>query len=106
MDKQAKKLVLMFRKKQEEVDGKPASINLIKAVELLEIVIADIGYDETKSLMKFYLSTNRTTHDINYFLYNYDKLYRKREAIKEDAKWRRHLQARTKKILDEDKNEQ
>lgn len=64
-------------------------------------MINDLGFEQSKRVIEFYISGNRNSYTVNDLLYSYDKINRVIEEQDADEENRRILKEETKRRVEE-----
>jgi hypothetical protein len=91
-------LTTYFIQGYEKKYGKKPSVNRNTARWGFDSILHDKSIMDTKFLIDYYFTTPDTKkHDLDWFFYNYDKLWNAMEEAHEDAQHRKKLMEESKK---------
>jgi len=93
-------LIGLYENLYNEKYGKKPRLNKFREKWAMQDVIDSVGFDKAKELLVYYFKTNKSSHPISFFFYNFDKLdYVKTEREKDDIHRRLLLKA-TKELIE------
>ncbi len=93
-------LIGLYENLYNEKYGKKPRLNKFREKWAMQDVIDSVGFDKAKELLVYYFKTNKSSHPISFFFYNFDKLdYVKTEREKDDTHRRLLLKA-TKELVE------
>lgn len=100
--KQVHTLISYYLKKYKEKYGFAAIVNRNRARWYVGNMLIDMTIDDAKGLIDYYFDTfGEKGHDLEWFLYNYDKLQVARVKRDEDAAALAHIRAESKRRAEE-----
>lgn len=100
----AYQLVSLYISLYKEKYNKTIIVNKHKEKWAMADVIDSVGFDKAKELLIYYFKTSKTSHALQWFFYNFDKLNDVLEKSKEDEARRMKMREMTKRLVEE--NEQ
>ena len=103
--KQAYGLVSLYCVLFKEKYNKTAVVNKYREKWAMNDVLDSVGYDRAKILLEYYFSTSRTSHPIDWFFYNFEKLDLALQEKEQDKSRRELIRAKTKLMVEERDNE-
>lgn len=90
-------LISYYKKVYKAKYGKDPVVNSHAARWGFDSVLMDVSMDDAKKLLDYYMTTaSAKSHDLNSFLYNYDKLIVAIKSKEEDDKARKKLREESK----------
>lgn len=81
--------------------GKRPTVNRYKEKFKMKDVVESVGFTRSLEIMDYYFRTGRTSHPIDWFVYNFDKLHNIMLELSEDEKKKEVLRAQTKARVEE-----
>jgi hypothetical protein len=72
--KQAYSLISLYEKCYEEKYGRKPNVNRFREKWGFQDMIADLDYDQSKDVIRYYFKTGKTGHPVPFLLQNYDKI--------------------------------
>jgi hypothetical protein len=94
-------LLSLFQNLYKEKYGKAPSINKFREKWAMQDVIDSVGFDRAKELLEYYFNLTKHGHNIQFFLYNFDKMDTVKTEIEKDKAKRRLLLEETKKMVEQ-----
>ena len=105
LDKHTHALISLYLKEYEAKYGRtPMDFNRYRQKWGFKSMIEDLGWENAQRVVKYYLSTNRPAHTVEWLFRNYDRvlvIILERESDEAD---RAKLRANTKKRVEEMEN--
>ncbi len=98
----ASKLITLYTKLYKDKYDKTILINRVKMKWLVGDVIESMGgYGETVAILNYYFNTGKDGHPLDWFCYNFDRLVKMEQEIKDDLEHQAKVRAETKKRREE-----
>jgi hypothetical protein len=101
INKQATGLYNFYLKIYTEKYGHGPNSNRYRAKWGLRDMLEEYSYDVCKDVIEYFFRTEKPGHPIDFFLSNYDRLYRFMMERKEDERKREELRKQTEKNVRE-----
>lgn len=81
---QGNKLLNLYLAIHKDKYGATPKINRFKEKYSMKDVVESVGYERAEQLMKYYFKTSRTSHPLDWFKYNFEKLDAILDELAED----------------------
>jgi len=94
-------LITYFSSRYQTTHGRPPLINRYKEKWAFLDMLADLGYDQSKAVIDFYLDQALVDHPLLHLFRNYEHLARVLREMEEDALRRAELREETKARVEE-----
>ena len=85
--------------------NKPPVVNKYREKWAMNDVIDSVGYERARILLEYYFKIKRSSHPIDWFFYNFEKLDIALQEKETDKTRRELIRARTKLMVEETDNE-
>jgi len=95
----AYQLVSLYLSLYKEKYNKSIVINKHKEKWGMAEVVDSVGFDRAKELLIYYFNTSRSSHPLQWFLYNFERLDAVLTAKSEDNARRKMLLEQTKRMV-------
>jgi hypothetical protein len=107
MMQQANKLLSQYSLLYRERYGSVPKMNRFKEKYAMKDVVESVGFDRATELMSYYFKTARTSHPLDWFKYNFDKLDTIMEELADDEAKKQKMREETARRVEEwkEKNE-
>jgi hypothetical protein len=93
--KQAYGLISAFEKSFEAKHGRKPQVNRYRDKWGFQDMIADLGYNQAKDVVEYYLTTAKPGHPLAFLFQNYDRINQFMEEKREDEKKRAEIRKQT-----------
>ena len=103
--KQAYALVSLYVALFKSKYNKQPLVNKYREKWAMNDVIDSVGYDRAKELLEYYFKVTKSTHSLQWFFYNFEKLDLTLQQVEEDKTRRELIRAKTKSMVEERDNE-
>lgn len=100
-NKQAHSLLSYYELLYRKQYGKKPNLNRFREKWAMVDVIDSVGYDRARELFDYYFKITDSSHSLQWFCYNFDKLDTAQVEQTEDKKRRQKILAETKKRVEE-----
>ncbi len=99
-EKQPYVLIGLYLSMYKQKYNKAITINKFREKWAMQDVIDSVGYERAVELLRYYFSTNKTGHPLNFFYNNFDKIDNLKKEIEKDKINRSRLLGETKKMVE------
>lgn len=103
--KLAYSLVSLYCSLYKKQYGRLPIVNKYREKWAMNDVIDSVGYDRAKELLEYYFKVTKSTHSLQWFFYNFEKLDLTLQQVEEDKTRRELIRAKTKSMVEERDNE-
>jgi hypothetical protein len=93
-------LITLYESLYKDKYGKSPKLNKFREKWAMQDVIDSVGYDRAKELIEYYFKTSKFNHPLQFFFYNFDRIDRMEQDIKNDRAHRSYLREETKKLVE------
>ena len=93
-----------YEKCYAEKYGKKPRYNKYREKWGIQDLVDTVGFDRAKELISYYFRVSRPDHQLQWFLYNFDKLDDMLKQIEEDKARRERIREQTKRMVEEDEH--
>lgn len=94
-------LVSLYCSLYKKYYNKPPVVNKYREKWAMNDVIDTVGYERARELLEYYFKIKRTTHPIDWFFYNFEKLDVSLREKQTDKNKRELIRSRTKTLVEE-----
>jgi hypothetical protein len=94
-------LVSLYLSLYKEKYNKIIVINKHKEKWAMSDVVDSVGFDRAKELLIYFFKTSRTSHQLQWFLYNFERLDASLNAAAQDEEKRKKMREMTKRMVEE-----
>ena len=94
-------LLTMYQNLYKDKYGRAVTINKFREKWAMQDVIDSIGFDRAVELLNYYFKIDRPNHQLQWFLYNFDKLDDVLHQLNLDKLNRERIFLATKKMVEE-----
>lgn len=101
LNKYSNELLAFYIKLWETKYRRRPEINRFKQRWGFKGMYEDLGIEQSKKVIEYYLNSNRMGHPVDYLLYNYEVINKRLMEKEKDAEERRLLILETKKKVEE-----
>lgn len=98
---QAGKLLNQYSALYRDKYGSAPRMNRFKEKYGMKDVVESVGFDRATEIMSYYFKTGRTSHPVEWFKYNFDKLDKVMVEKADDEEWKQKKRAETKARVEE-----
>ena len=85
--------------------NRPPVVNKYREKWAMNDVIDTVGYDRAKELLEYYFNITRSSHPLDWFFYNFEKLDIALKEKDNDKNKRELIRSRTRLMVEERDNE-
>lgn len=98
---QAGKLLSLYAELYRDKYNVAPKMNRFKEKYAMKDVVESVGFERAEALMNYYFKTARTSHPIEWFKYNFDKLDTIMDELAKDEEEKRKMREETKRRVEE-----